>query len=478
MRLAIAGFLHESNTFNPVTAGREAFAAHGLACGEEMAREWAEAHHEVGGFFEGVATAGHQAVPLGVAWATPSGPVEHSFFEEWCGHLTNALVSSRADGLLLALHGAMVTTECRDADAEALARLRARVGDGFPIAVTFDLHANLSPRIASLTQLATSYRTNPHLDQRQTGLRANFFLLRQLRGEVRPKLAIRKPETLINIMRQDSSEGPFAEVLALCRGLERRPGALVVDFLPGFPYADVEQMGPSILAVAEEQALADELAEEASEAVWSRRERFQAELPDKAEAVRRAIASQRPPVALVETGDNVGGGAPGDSTELLGELLRQRAERWVVMLHAPEAVRQCQPGATARLVVGTPPVEVTGRVVRLHPGTYVEAEPRHGGKRTNHMGPTALLEVGEGGLLALTTLRHPPFSLTALTCLGVEPSRMRILVVKAAIAYRAAYAPVMGEVIEAGTPGVTSAILRAFSYRHAPRLYPLDAPPV
>ena len=51
--------------------------------------------------------------------------------------------------------------------------------------------------------------------------------------------------------------------------------------------------------------------------------------------------------------------------------------------------------------------------------------------------------------------------------LGVRPERQRILVVKAAIAYKAAYLPVAGTVIEADTPGLTAINPARLPYRHA-----------
>src|SRR5262245_3201086 len=166
MRIAIAGFLHESNTFNPLPADRAAFIAQGLAHGEGILAEWQAAHHEVGGFLESAGAFGFEPVPLVVAWATPSGPVADDILEEITDTIVEGVCSERPDGLLLALHGAMVTPAHLDADAEVLARLRAVVGRDFPIAVTFDLHGNLPPRLAGLCDLAVAYRTNPHVDQR------------------------------------------------------------------------------------------------------------------------------------------------------------------------------------------------------------------------------------------------------------------------------------------------------------------------
>jgi microcystin degradation protein MlrC len=155
------------------------------------------------------------------------------------------------------------------------------------------------------------------------------------------------------------------------------------------------------------------------------------------------------------------------------------------MLYAPDEVRACFAaglGAEIHLSVGGKVdhlhgdrLPVRGTVRLLHEGTYVEAEVRHGGKRTNHMGPTALLEMPDRNWLALTSFRHPPFSLGALTCLGIEPRRMRVLVVKAAIAYKAAYAPVAGTVIEADTPGLTAVNPHRLPYHRVRRpLYPLS----
>lgn len=482
MRLAVAGFLHESNTSNPLRADRAAFTAQSLAFGGDFIEEWRDAHHEVGGFLSAVGELGFDVAPLVMAWATPSGPVTDDVFDEVTGAIVAGLKRERPDGLLLALHGAMVSESHLDADGEVLARVRAEVGRDFPIAVTFDLHGNISERAASLLDLAVAYRTNPHVDQRERGLEAARLLYRWVSGEIRPRLAMAKPPFLINIMRQDTSSEPLA-------GFMRRlpSDVLTCSLLPGFAYADVRHVGPSVIVVTDgDESLARRHVDQLSEQLWDARESFQAALPDAAMAVRQALAADRVPVVLVDTGDNVGGGAAGDGTVLLAELLHQSAIGSVVCLYAADEVRLCQiagVGTPVTLSVGGKvdrrhgePVTVSGVVRLLHPGTYVETEARHGGKRYNNMGPTALVELPGDNLLVLTSLRHPPFSLGALTCLGIRPETRRILVVKAAIAYKAAYLPIAGTVIEVGTPGLTAVDPHAMNYRHRHRpLWPLDA---
>jgi microcystin degradation protein MlrC len=196
-------------------------------------------------------------------------------------------------------------------------------------------------------------------------------------------------------------------------------------------------------------------------------------------------------VVLVETGDNIGGGSAGDSTFILGELLRQKAEGWVVVLADPEAVEACirtGVGASVNLHVGGKrdhlhgeTITVSGRVKAVHDGKYVETEPRHGGQRYRDQGLTAVLEIGDSipdnpKLLVLTSYREAPMSLHQLLSLGIQPQRQRILVVKAAIAFRAAYEPIAGRIIEVDTPGLTAVNPARFTYHHVRRpLHGLDA---
>jgi microcystin degradation protein MlrC len=109
---------------------------------------------------------------------------------------------------------------------------------------------------------------------------------------------------------------------------------------------------------------------------------------------------------------------------------------------------------------------VRGRVRSLHDGKWVEHEARHGGRRFNDQGATAVIDLDGGNTLVLNSLRTPPFSLGQLTSLRIDPARQSILVVKAAVAYRAAYAPIAAKVIEVDTPGLTAIDPRRFTYHH------------
>jgi microcystin degradation protein MlrC len=387
--------------------------------------------------------------------------------------------------LLLALHGAMVTESFPDADGEVIRRIRESVGPDFPMVVTFDLHGNLTEQMIAHCNAAVTYRTNPHVDQRECGLRAVSLMKRILAREVEPRQALAKPPVLISLAVQDTSREPLRPLLEQLRRLEETPPILAASFALGFPYADVPQMGPSILVVADGDAQrARKEADAVAERIWEAREGMAASLPEASEAVAMALRSSSTPVVLVDFGDNIGGGSAGDGTVILAEMLRQGTTHGVVCLYAPNEVRHCiQAGINARvqLEVGGKvdrmhgePVSIEGRIRVLHDGAYIEPQPRHGGRRINHMGLTALLELEGHNLLVLTSQRHPPFSLGQLTCLGIQPERQRLLVVKAAIAYKAAYAPIAGQIIEVDTPGLTAVNPARFRYRHIRRpLFPL-----
>lgn len=485
MRLAIAGFLHESNTFNPIKTDKKAFEAQSLAFGDRMLAEWADAHHEMGGFLESAKVEVFEPIPLFMAWAMPAGPVTDSVFDEIVAFLVRRVREEKPDGLLLALHGAMVAESHLDADGETVTRLRQAIGRDMPLAVTLDLHGNISQRLIDACDIVVAYRTNPHVDQRECGRRAARLLTRMVRGEIRPRVALAKPPMILNIMAQDTSRDPLKGFMERARAMESEPGILAASLLPGFAYADVPQMGPAVVVVADGDAkLAQRKADELGDALWQDRENFNVPLPEADAAVAKALQAERRPVVLVDSGDNVGGGSAADGTVVLAELLRQGATESVVCLFDPESVRRCVAagvGAELTLDVGGKvddrhgkPLRVTGRVRVLHDGDYLEPQVRHGGKRLNHMGLSALVELSGSNLLVLTSMRHPPFSLGQLTCMGLRPELQRILVVKAAIAYKAAYAPVAGTIIEMDTPGTTAVNPHRFTYRHIRRpLYPL-----
>lgn len=486
-RIAIGGLMHESNTFAPGRTTLDDFVSGGLETGGGIARRWGEAHHEVGGFFEAARRSGFEPVPTLMSWATPAGPLDAETYRELSDRLLNALRDAGpVDAVLLALHGAMAVDGLDDADGTTIARVRDLIGPDRPLVVTLDYHANVSPLMAAASDALVAYRTYPHVDQRERGLFAGTLAHRTARGQVRPTQALRKPPLLIHLLAQETARPPMSVLMDELDTLDPADGYLDASLLAGFPYADVPAAGPSCVVVTDNApALAAQAADTLASHLWSLRRDLTATPPAPPEAVARALAARDLPAVLVDLGDNIGGGSAADSTVLLHELARQGADRTIAVLFDPEAVRECVRagvGAEVRLQAGgkvdanAPPFPLRGRVRVLHEGRYVEDLPRHGGIRVNDQGLTAVVEADGENTVVLTSLRHPPFSLGQLTSLGLRPEAARVLVVKAAVAYKAAYGPIAGTIVEVDTPGLTASNPARYTYQKIRRpILPLDA---
>lgn len=486
-RVALAGFLHESNTFLPVLSHVNDFRTTSWNEGADILTRWSGALHEVGGLIDGCAAEGLSIEPLLVTYAVPSGTIVAEAFEEIASRITDSLRAAMpVDGVLLALHGATVSEQHRDADGEIIRRVRAIAGAEVPIIVTLDLHANISRLMVDESNAIVCYRTNPHLDQRERGLEAASLMARTVRGEVWPVQAMETPPWIIPIDRQYTSQLPAKQLYDDIGEVMKNPRILSASVAMGFYFADVREMGASFLAVADgDPALARSAAAGMAERAWARRHQFRSGLVPVEEAVRRAASSDKCPVGLFDVGDNVGGGSPADSTILLEEIIRQGVPNCLAVLYDPESVSACVAAGVrnaVRLSVGAKtdtmhglPVILEGVVRTLADGRFVERERRHGGWGQNDQGLTAVVETANATTVVLTSRRMAPMSLQQLLSVGVTPQEKRAIVVKGVIAPRAAYEPVCPEILTVDTPGVTTGDSARFTYRNRRKqMYPLE----
>jgi microcystin degradation protein MlrC len=479
-RVGVAGFLHESNTFLNVPTTYEAFESTCMVRGAELVERWKDAAHELGGMIAGSGAEGIEIVPLYSTYAVPSGAIETGAFERIANELTGELRSAGAlDGLLLALHGATVSEAFPDADGEVLRRIRELTGDALPIVVTFDLHANLSQQMARHSTALIGYQTNPHIDQRDRGMEAARLMARILRGEVHPVQALEMPPMVLRNSRQHTATAPAKLLYDDMREVRSWAGILTASVAMGFLHSDVEEAGASFVAVADaDPDLARRAARWMAERAWALRSEFTGGIVSVEEAIRYAGAASRTPVALMDIGDNVGGGSAANSTVLLAELLRQGVPDGLIVLEDEAAVARCAATGVRSevdLTVGVPGVAIHGRVRAICDGIFEETQVRHGGWRINDQGVTAVVETPEGHTIVLTSRRMAPFSLEQLLCAGVHPERKRVLIVKGVVAPRAAYEPISAEILLVDTPGATAdnPALLPYTNRRRP-LYPLE----
>lgn len=488
MRLALLGLYHEANTFSPIAADRALFGGGGVWRGDEIVDTYATSSTTNGGFLAGAADMGVEVVPLMFARVTPTGPITRDAFDWLVGEMILLLREQGPwDGVLLNLHGAAVAEHHPDADADIASRVRAVVGPRVPVGTVLDMHANLSQRLLDALTITLVYQTNPHIDAKQQAIECTRLVVLAMRGEIRPEQAMVSLPLVSNIARQDTSEQPMSALLAEAQELSRRPGMLSVSLIEGFPYADVPQMGMSCLAIHDgDPTAAHDAAQRLATSVWEHRGDLQATGMPIDQALDVAERERSGPVVLLDAGDNIGGGSPGDSTAIVEAAVRRRQRSLVQVLTDPEAARLCidaRVGSHVALTVGgrhthSPgrPLLVDGRVRAVSDGRYEESAPTHGGFRFFDMGPTAVLDTTAGHTLVLTSRAVLSSSCQQLLSVGVDPSDYRVVVAKGVNSPRAGYAPIAARMLVVDTDGITAMGLERFTYRQRRRpLYPFEA---
>jgi microcystin degradation protein MlrC len=496
-RIAIAGFQHETNTFAPLPTRFEDFARGGawpgLTTGGQVIEVFAGLNIPLGGFIG--AAEGFELVPVLWAGAEPGSYVEQAGFDRIAGMICDGVAAAGAiDGVYLDLHGAMVTEDFEDGEGELLRRVREVVGPYLPVAVSLDLHGNMTPEFAARASSVAIYRTYPHVDMAETGARAAALLREELtRGEPFAK-AFRQAGFIPPITDQSTRREPGARLYGLLPGLAGA-GVSSVDFAFGFPPADIWHCGPSVFAHGADQGSVDRAAAAMLAAVHAAEGEFGNPLVPAGEAVRRAMAlsaGATRPVVICDPQDNPGAGAVGDSTGLLAALLDEGAAAACIgMIWDPDSAAQAHAagdGATIEAGIGGrfpelggPPVRVRAEVECLSDGHFTFTGSMYGGATAN-LGPMACLRVreGQGDLrIVVGSARAQNADQEIFRAVGIEPGAQKIVVVKSAVHFLADYEPIAVEVIFADAPGANPCALDRIPYRRlrpGVRLGPLGPP--
>jgi microcystin degradation protein MlrC len=444
----------------------------------------------IAGFLAVCREEGTAVEPLLYANAMASGMLPEDEFEAISAEIAGDLVRRGPfDVLLLAGHGASVSTGSVDPEGELARRVRSAVGPGTTIGLCLDLHGNVTPELIGAADVTVGYRENPHRDPVARGRECAELALSAAERRVLPVQSFRRLPMVVPILGGWTEAGAIKETMEEAEQIARRHRLLSHTVFHGFGYADVPQMGSSVLTVADgDQAAADAAALEIGAALWRRREGMAGEALDVATAFDRVAAESAGDgaIVLLDVGDNVGGGSPGDSTVLLAEADRRGVPRFAVLLCDPKAVAhaaeageggevEVEVGGTTQVSAG-PRLRLHGRVERLHGGRFEENEVAHGGFRFYDGGRSVRLAIAGEGDVVLTTRPVVGFTVAPFEQMGIEPRSRTAIVAKGVTAPRAGFARAASDFLLVDTPGVTSADLSRFEYRRRPRpLWPLES---
>jgi microcystin degradation protein MlrC len=488
LKIAIACLMQETNSFSPLRTTVATFESYYLLRGSELLSGYGDARVEVPGFLASLAEAGATPVPLLAGYAAASGTVTRHAYDLLVGEIEDRLRQAGSlDGLLLALHGALVVEDQPDGDGEIIARLRRILPASVPIGVSLDLHGHITPLMLQPNVFHVGYREYPHIDMFETGERTARLLLDTLVGRHRPVMALAKRPMIVSAVCTRTTDGPLRPVAEEARRLEAAGEVLHASLFPVQPWIDVPDLGFAALVCADDAAVAARAAEHIAEMAWRRRHEFEPDFVALADAIHAGLASDGLTV-ISDAGDAPTGGSAADSVAVLNGLLAAGADRAqrlsYLTLCDPAAVKAAAaagPGATVTFAVGHAfstadgmPTTITG-VVRLL--SYGEYRMRDGGAHglVIKMGPSAVIAIGSIRLL----LRSRPsmeWDTGMYLSQGLDPSQAALVFVKSPSHFRASFGPLAQRILVADTPGPTTANMRRIPFTKATRpLFPLDA---
>jgi microcystin degradation protein MlrC len=476
-RVGVATFSHETCTFCPGETGIAEWEYYGPPLeGEDVLR----ADSYVRGFvarareYGGVELVGVSS-PRDAKGGSSGSWITREAFDKYADGIAEGMKrAGPLDGVYLSLHGAMAVTGVPKPEAELVRRVRRAVGQ-IPIVVTLDLHANEDHELAEAADAVFIIKYYPHYDTYEQGERAARLLVRTLRGDYRPTMATRKPGVITPSVFQDTAVSPALDIMERARIWEHRAPDAFVSVAFGFAYADVPDVGATVMVVTnDDQALADEIAQDMSDYVWRVRERFAGKtLPKTREGVAEAIAAAaagRTPVVVADHSDRT-----GNSTHILEELVRQGARNFCITTLADgkaieEIKAEAKVGDTVSVMVGGYADEYAGNPVRID--GRVEFLGRYGQFET-----AAVLLFGDNNRVILTPLLHQVTDTDIFGRLGIDLGDLDIIVLKSRVHFRRGYVEngLAGEVVWIDAPGLGPADLTGIPYKNIPKgLYPLD----
>jgi microcystin degradation protein MlrC len=489
LRVFVGGIIQESNTFCPYRTGLDLFKRGYLLRGEEIPQSLGETNTEIGGFYSSLQKReGVEILPGLAAWAVASGRLANRALR----YLTDGLVHDlkRAlpvEGVLLALHGSLVSEGLEDCEGYILEKVRETVGHMIPVVSTLDYHACLTKKMVDAADILVGFRTYPHVDFKETGERAAALLLDLIFHQGSLQSIYRKIPLILPVENTETSRGPIKSVIDTLERFDREPNVVTSSLFCPQPWLDVYDIGVSALLYIRSRASRASYSDRVAElldSIWQRRNEFILSLPD-VEEFMDTLESYARPILCIDSGDIISGGGIGDSTVLLRSLLRRNCLfRVVLPVVDPDTLKRALKMGEGRegfFDIGgrrdfeyNRRVRIQAEVVSIRDDPFEIQGASFQGLKINP-GRRARLRTADNLniiVMEYSSLVHDP---QALISMGLDPSEQDIIVQKSHKLFRAAYDGIGGSIVQIDTPGFTDVNLKRLPFRKVQRpLYPLD----
>ncbi len=491
--VAVAGFHHETNTFAPQPTPYEEFVKDdgwpGLVTGKDVITALEPLNIGMGGFIQAARRHAWHLEPILWCNAEPYAHVTEDAYERIVGSILDELrilckSSPAPDGIYLCLHGAMVAQHIDDGEGELLARIRQITGSDIPIALSLDLHANISPQMFELSDAITIFRTYPHIDMADTGQRAFALLQQMIETGCKPAKAYRQGEFLLPLTAQYTGSPPTQTIYQRVKDLSVDK-TISCDFACGFPPSDIPHCGPAAVVYASDEKTSRQTLDALMQTVSKLETDYAESLMSAKTAVATAIqlaaeqqnTSDNKPVVIADVQDNPGAGGSGDTTGLLFAMLEQGlTNSCLAAIWDPETARQATDAGIGQTIncsiggkSGTPDVAAwqgDAEVLSLSDGRFYGVGPMMKGTQYK-LGPMALLRITTNAAdiqVIIQSERAQCLDRGFLLALGINPKDLSIIALKSTVHFRNDFEDLASHILLAACPGANPCDLHAIAY--------------
>lgn len=484
MRIAIGGFCHETNSLGKNLVDKEMLIANELT-GNKLISGSIGSWSYNKGFLDEADALGVEVVPTAYYFLRPSGPCSREAVElardKIVGLLWAEYEKQPYDAIVLFMHGAGTAEGFPDIEGAILEAIREKMGLQIPIGTALDLHGNISDKMMELADFLVGCKHYPHIDEYDTGRLVFQQVHRMVQKGIRPfKSLVRLPWLMVPAQGVTTS-GAARDVLKFCLRLEEEnKDRLYTSFFQGFPYSDVKDACVSVVTMAETKECAEENAWKIARYAWQHRSDFAVPLHSAKEAVDLALIQHEFPVIIHEGADNPGGGAPGNGTHLLRELLSRNVPSAFGFIWDPEvAMQAAKAGVGARISCrlggktdrfSGEPIDLTDAYVKtISDGKTIRKNPMGKGSELD-MGTLVCLIVGNVSIV-VASVRMQTYDDGPFVLAGIDWREQKILAMKSAQHFKAWWSERVKEIISCDPPGTQSANISGLPLRNIDRSY-------
>ncbi len=415
MRILTGGLHTECSTYSPLMQTEADFT---VVEGDALAAQLAP-----------LAPHGVKLAGLFHARSVPGGALTSQTYRVFKERLLSRMNAALpADGVFMPLHGAMHVEDVDDPEGDLLGAVRDLIGPDMPLAVSYDLHGNVTQAVVDAIDIFAAFRTAPHIDVAETHARALRMLADTIASGKRHMVGWVPVPVLMPGERTSTDDEPTRSLYAALPDHDARAGVCDANLMVGYVWADTPRATAAAVVTGTDGAAIAASAEALALGYWQARTEFDFGMATAslADAVRLAARAQSRPVILADSGDNPTGGGVGDRADVLAALIAQGVTGAAIVgiADAPAAL------AAAKAGVGNPCALQIGASLgsdstQLQVQAVVE---RIVGSAAS--GDVEAVVSAHGLRIVLTQRRRPFHTLDDFRRLGIEPAEVSIIVVK------------------------------------------------